>query len=105
LACVFHRQVRDGLLPHEAANRQRNLFFQDVEDEIWQLFPLTDLLLRGVDRLTRGLPSSCFLRAGDAVHLTTALEYGFREIWTNDRHLRAAAGLVGITARSVGWEQ
>jgi predicted nucleic acid-binding protein len=41
------------------------------------------------------------LRAGDAVHLASALEVGEPEMWTNDRHLRAAATHFGITARSV----
>jgi hypothetical protein len=30
--------------------------------------------------------------AGDAIHLVTVLEMGLPELWTNDRHLGAAAG-------------
>jgi predicted nucleic acid-binding protein len=101
LACVFHRQVREGFLDPEAAERQRSLFLADLDDGIWELFPLTDSVLRKVGDLTRSLPTSCFLRAGDAVHLVTALENGFSEIWTNDRHLKAAAVHAGITSLSV----
>jgi predicted nucleic acid-binding protein len=98
---VFHRQVREGVLDAETAERQRSLFLADLDDGIWELFPLTDRLLRKVGDLTRNLPASCFLRAGDAVHLATALENGFAEIWTNDRHLKAAAVHAGLLSRSV----
>ena len=37
----------------------------------------------------------------DAVHLATAREVGEREVWTNDRHMLAAASFFGLTGRSV----
>ena len=102
---MFHRQVREGFLEPEAADRQRSLFLADLDEGIWELFPLTDRLLRSVSDLTRSLPTACFLRAGDAVHLATAIENGISEIWTNDRHLKAASLYAGITSRSVLPEQ
>jgi predicted nucleic acid-binding protein len=45
------------------------------------------------------LPNSVFVRSGDALHLTCAAEQGFREVYTNDRHMLQAAKqfkLVGI---------
>ena len=42
-----------------------------------------------------------FLRAGDAVHLMTAVDAGFKEVWTNDRHMLAAASSFGLRGRSV----
>ena len=41
------------------------------------------------------------LRAGDAVHIATALDLGEEEIWTNDRHLLAAAPHFGIAGRNI----
>ena len=48
-----------------------------------------------------GLPAEVYLRAGDAVHLTTAADEGESEIWTNDRHLLAAAPHFGLRGRTV----
>jgi predicted nucleic acid-binding protein len=101
LACVFHRQIREGSMSAKEAVALRQLFLDDVENEVWTLIPVTDHLLRRVEAFTRTLPSTCYLRAGDAIHLVTATENGFREIWTNDRHLSAAAPCAGLKARSV----
>jgi predicted nucleic acid-binding protein len=46
-------------------------------------------------------PRDIFLRTADAVHLATASEIGEREVWTNDRHMLAAASYFGVTGRSV----
>jgi len=46
-------------------------------------------------------PLDLFLRTADAVHLMTAYEIGEREVWTNDRHMLAAAAYFGLTGRSV----
>ena len=41
------------------------------------------------------------MRTADALHLTTAAEMGERDVWTNDRHMLAAAAYFGVTGRSV----
>jgi hypothetical protein len=74
---------------------------EDLEKGVWELLSVSDSLLREVERFTRSLPSNCFLRAGDAIHLVTAMEMGLPELWTNGRHLKAAAAHAGITSRSV----
>ena len=58
-------------------------------------------MLHQVEVPTRTLPESTSLRAGDAIHIVTAVEAGFNEIWTNDRHLLAAAGHLGLKGRSI----
>jgi len=101
VACVFHRHVREGTLKGKAVAQVRDAFSEDVGNETWVLVPVTDLILRRVELLTRTLPGSTPLRAGDAIHIVSAVEAGFREIWTNDRHLLAAAAHFGLQGRSV----
>jgi hypothetical protein len=45
--------------------------------------------------------NALFIRTADAVHLATAHEIGERDVWTNDRHMLAAAAYFGLTGRSV----
>jgi len=48
----------------------------------------------------RSLAGSVFIRAGDAIHLIAARTAGFREVWTNDRHMLEAARYFRIDSRS-----
>jgi predicted nucleic acid-binding protein len=42
------------------------------------------------------LGSAVFLRAGDAIHLSTASLNGFREIHSHDKHVLRAAPAFGL---------
>jgi predicted nucleic acid-binding protein len=101
VTCVFHRHVREGSLTPAQGRELSDLFRGHVENDLWNLAPITDTLLRSSATLIRGLPKGVPLRAGDAIHLATALNVGEPEIWTNDRHLLAAAHHFGIAGRSV----
>jgi predicted nucleic acid-binding protein len=101
LACAFHRNLREGTLTHRTARTARDQFLADVRSEVWRLLPVTDHILNRIESLTRALPREVFLRAGDAIHLVSAVEAGFNEIWTNDRHLLAAAAHFGLKGRSI----
>jgi predicted nucleic acid-binding protein len=98
---VFHRHVREGSLTRQQGHELADLFRNHVEADLWGLIPVTDALLRRTAILIRGIQSDAFLRAGDAIHLATAMDAGELEIWTNDRHLIGAAGQVGLIGRSV----
>jgi predicted nucleic acid-binding protein len=99
---VFHRHVRERSLTAAQGRELIDLFRTHVEADFWGLIPVTDMLLRRTATLIRGLAANVPLRAGDAVHLVTALDVGESEIWTNDRHLLAAAAPVGLAGKSVG---
>ena len=52
-------------------------------------------------RILRCHLSTTYLRASDAIHLATAAEHGFTEIYSNDKHLLAAAPLFGLRGVNV----
>ena len=101
VTCVFRRHVREGSLTLAQGRELIDVFRGHVERDLWNLIPLTDALLRRTATLIRGVPAGVPLPAGDAIHLASALEVGEPELWTNDRHLLAAATHFGITARSL----
>jgi predicted nucleic acid-binding protein len=101
LACVLHRHVREGGLTTRQARTLHDLFLEDVASGVWTLLPVSSDILGRVEEKLRRLRRAVFLRAGDAIHLTTAAMAGFREVWSNDRHLLAAARSFSLRGRSV----
>jgi predicted nucleic acid-binding protein len=100
VASVCLRHVREGNLSEQQGLELMDLFRTHCEAGIWGLIPISDSLLRRTASLIRAIPPRTDLRAGDAIHLATALEQGESAIWTNDRHLLAAAACVGLQGRS-----
>lgn len=101
MASLAHRKVREGAVtPADAALRQ-DFFLEDLHTGVITALPVTERLLRRAEALTRSLPASCYLRTLDALHLVTAADGGFTEIWTNDRHMLAAASWFGLAGRSI----
>jgi predicted nucleic acid-binding protein len=98
---VIHRHLREGWLSPNEALGLSNSFSEHVKDGLWNFIPVTEFLLRRTSRLMVAAPRDLFIRTAYAVHLVTAQEIGEREVWTNDRHMRAAASYFGITGRSI----
>jgi predicted nucleic acid-binding protein len=101
VSCTLHRAVREKIIGRGHATYLRQTFFSDLSLGIVQLIPVSENILRVVDAVIAKLPSTIFLRAGDAVHLASAQSEGFQEIWSNDRHMLRAASNFGIIGRSV----
>ena len=98
---VLHRRSRErGISPDDSRSLSR-LFFEHVEDGLWNLVPVNEGLLRRTSALISAAPTGLFIRTADAVHLVTAQEIGEREVWTSDRHMLSAASYFGLTGRSV----
>jgi predicted nucleic acid-binding protein len=100
VTCAFHRQLRQGGMDTSQYHYLLSRFLGHVAAGTWTLIPVTERLLQKTVVLMGTLPSTTYLRAGDALHLTTAQDLGEREIWTSDRHLLTAAGHFGLIGRS-----
>lgn len=101
MACLAHRKVREGQIAPVDAVIRRDLFLDDLNSGVITAIPVTERLLRRVEATTRALSPSCHIRPCDALHLVTAADSGFIEVWTNDRHMLAAAPHFGLAGRSV----
>jgi predicted nucleic acid-binding protein len=100
VSCVFHRYLRQGDLSTEQVRILSREFLSHVDAEVWSVVPVTSALIRRVASLVATLSGGVFLRAGDGVQLVSAVEAGEPEVWTNDRHMLAAAPHFGLVGRS-----
>ena len=98
---VLHRRLREGASSPRDARDLASRFSEHIKDGLWNLIPVGEALLRRTSALMVSAPRDLFLRTADAVHLMTAHEIGERDVWTNDRHMLAAAAYFGLTGRSV----
>ena len=98
---VIHRRLREGSLSPEDAHELSSSFDQHVQEGLWKLIPVHEILLRRTSALIVSAPPDLLIRTADAVHLTTAREAGELDVWTNDRHMLASAAYFGLTGRSV----
>jgi predicted nucleic acid-binding protein len=101
LACAIHRKVREGTLSPRNAATIREDFLDDIGAGTWFMLPVSDRILRQAELSIRTLPKNTVLRACDAIQIVSAIHAGFQDIWTNDRHLLAAAPQFGIKGRQV----
>lgn len=66
-------------------------FHADVRDGIIRLVPTTNSIVQRVEDVFRSAPTGVNLRAAEAIHLATAADSGFEDVYSNDRHFLAAA--------------
>lgn len=101
LAATIHRNLREGKISRLQWRLILEQFDLDESNRIWTWLPITPQLLANATERYRAMKPATCLRAGDALHLTCASEHGFKEIFSNDRHLLAAASAFKIKGRNV----
>jgi uncharacterized protein len=101
VASTFHRNLREGLLTPGQFKVVVQQFESDDRSGVWTWLPLTADLCRKTAIRIQALSAGTFVRAGDALHLTSAAENGLTDIYSNDRHLQAAASFFGLKAVNV----
>ena len=98
---IGFRKVREALATTPALHGVFSQFRADLANQAILLLPLTDSILDRIEAAFATAPATLYLRAADALHLATAAENGFTEIFSNDRHLLAAAPVFGIKGMNV----
>jgi predicted nucleic acid-binding protein len=76
-------------------------FEDDEKNGVWQWFGVTSELLEKARKAVLDIPSTVFVRSGDALHLACAEEHGFEELYTNDHHMLQAARYFHVTGVNV----
>lgn len=98
---AFHRKHREGVLNRQDMLMLHNQFERECRAEAFQWLPFSPLVVARLQKPYASLPKSVPLRAGDAIHLACAAENHFREVYSNDHHLLAAAACFGLRGRNV----
>jgi predicted nucleic acid-binding protein len=101
LAAVFHRHFREERLTRRQYGVVVRQFAADLDQGLWVWLPLEPAVQAAAQRRYENLPAKFFLRAADALHLACAEANGFSEIFTNDRHMLAAAAAFGLQGRNL----
>lgn len=101
LHAALHRKLRE----RELTRAQLATVFDQLElddaQRLWNWLPLTEAIMASVTSLFRALPGTVFVRTADAIHLVTAMSHGFREVYSNDIHLLAAAPHFSLRGKNV----
>ncbi|MCU0794239.1 MAG: type II toxin-antitoxin system VapC family toxin [Opitutaceae bacterium] len=96
LVAAAHRKVREGTALPAHVDALIEQIAADRAAGALHWLPIGDIHLDRVTAAYRRAAPSVYLRAADALHLASAAEAGFVEIYSNDRHLLAAAPLFGL---------
>jgi predicted nucleic acid-binding protein len=100
-ASAAFRKVREGVATQSDFHQLIAQMKLDVENSTIVFLPLTNAIIDQVERVFATAPHNTFLRAADALHLATASTNGFTEVFSNDKHLLAAAPLFGLRGLNV----
>lgn len=83
-ASILKRHVRERHVTRREMTAILKDFQEDEQNGVWQWFSVTSALLEKARKAVLDLPSTVFVRSGDALHLACAEEHGFEEVYTND---------------------
>jgi len=95
-ASICHRKFREGAATQQQVSALLAQLHADTAAGGIRWLPMSRPIVERVEAICRTAPAGVFLRAADALHLACAVEHGFREIYSNDRHLLAAAPFFGL---------
>ena len=98
---TFHRKFREGVLNAIQFHQVLEQFELDCEQGGYRWLSLSLAVASRVSLGYKSLPKAIVLTSADALHLACAAENGFREIYSNDKRLLAAAVHFGVKGSNV----
>jgi predicted nucleic acid-binding protein len=102
VAAAFHRKFREGTFAAAAFRELTAQFHDDCDQGLWTWLPVTASLVAKAAAVYAHLPRSVFVRSADAIHLMCAREHAVGEVYTNDRHMIAAARHFNVRIMTLG---
>ncbi len=88
---AFHRKFREGVLSQPELRALLEQFENECDAGAFRWLPLSAMVVALLSKVYAALPRTVHLRAADAIHLACSVENGFKEIYSNDQRLLAAA--------------
>jgi len=101
MIAAFHRKLREGAIRSATYSALLGQIRAHNKAGAFQWLPQGPEIFARIAEVYARLPSAGFLRAADALHLATAVEAGFKIVYSNDLHLLAAARYFGIDGKDV----
>lgn len=101
LYSAFHRGFRENVYPLSQVEKMIEQVNLDTRQEYLHWFSITEKTISFTQSVYSKAPATCFLRGADALHLACARENGFKEIYSNDKHLLAAASFFGLKGKNI----
>jgi len=98
---AFHRKFREGTITHSQFSAAFQQFEADSKFQAFAWLSFSETVLAALAKVFSQLPATVHLRAADAMHLASAKENAFKEIFSNDKQLLKAAGYFGLMPRNV----
>ncbi len=96
-----HCKLREGDITKDEFAALIQQLSIDTSGGAIRWIPVSGDLIARTESVYLEAPAETFLRAADALHLAGANEHGFNEIYSNDRHLLAAAPLFSLKGVNV----
>jgi predicted nucleic acid-binding protein len=96
VSAAFHRKLREAAIEVRVLRALQGQFAHDLDTGLWRLVGPTEAVLREAQAAFTRLDKSIFVRSLDALHLVTARSEKFDRIYSNDRHVLAAARSFGL---------
>jgi len=98
---AFHRRFREGIFNQQDLRSLLQQFEGECDAGAFHWLPFSPAVVAELHKAYLSLPKSVYLRAGDGIHLSCAAENGFKEIYSNDQHLLAAAHIFSLRGQNV----